>query len=834
MASGTADIQDDPEGSVPPPSVESPSPKFLPRTSFTADSPYYTSYVETEMRQIHVLSETLRDISGRAKTFGKCGALMAEATRRLALSCRLKPPKQPQAQQDGEEPDQPEEETQVLSERQEAVGEEMMTVLKTLGEVLDEIADAQVQMCESLEASLSHSLEAFCGSQVHEVTTLQAESETMTEAAEQSFARYLNGRHASEDMTSWNKLSEQVSNSFSKTFSAQMSGSGNNEGRFKNFLGARQKEDKNKDPELVMATTAANLRLTLEQIRLAQTSAELSRFQLLQKLVSIKKRRNFELGESALASLHGIRAYFHHCSDLVQGLGPRLTRIQTTQTESREKHEQARRPWKAREEGLVGALDQVGKSVASASSIADLMASGEIDAPTMQSLKELEDETEIWNLPNLLAEASRYQREPAAGVLVEGWLYKKSSSRIALQQWNKRWFMTDKDGIYYFRTSAEMRKAGGDHLRTLERVKICDLVLCTVREVVGGDLRFCFEIITPNQRPLLLQARGPLGYRMWVDGIRTSIENQLVSGTVDANQLMQGIGKQRKKKRVNGGRAKKTLGSMLDSENTDSGISDSELDHNENNGELFSSSEEGNRVTLSTHRNPVVPAILAANPSCADCDQSDPDWACINLGVLICIECSGVHRSLGVHVSKVRSLKLDSINDPEAQLLLALGNNRVNPIWEAGVDLQIGWTKPARDSSRQEKENWIKSKYQWKGFLMDQFKDMTPGEKRVYYSKVMFEAARNADLLGVAEALAYGGAVDWKNPEEEGKTVLHVCALSRPSESGEPWKGIECVELLLQNGAKLDTLDDNTRGVLDIAVIGGGERLMVEYLSGRI
>lgn len=270
--------------------MSSPPIEFLPRTSFTADSPYYTSYVETEMKQVHVLSETLRDISGRAKTFGKCGALMAEATRRLALSCRLKPPKKQKQGEDQDEEDSigSKDDGRILRERQEAVGEEMMVVLKTLGEVLDEIADAQVQMCESLEASLSHSLEAFCGVQVHEVTTLQAESESMTDAAEQSLARYLNGRHASEDSNSWNKLSEQVSNSFSKTFSTQTNMSGSLEGRFKNFLGARQKEDKNKDPEQVMATTAANLRLTLEQIRLAQTSAELSRFQLLQKLVSIK------------------------------------------------------------------------------------------------------------------------------------------------------------------------------------------------------------------------------------------------------------------------------------------------------------------------------------------------------------------------------------------------------------------------------------------------------------------------------------------------------------------------------------------------------------------
>lgn len=41
------------------------------------------------------------------------------------------------------------------------------------------------------------------------------------------------------------------------------------------------------------------------------------------------------------------------------------------------------------------------------------------------------------------------------------------------------------------------------------------------------------------------------------------------------------------------------------------------------------------------------------------CRAADPDWASLNLGILLCIECSGVHRQLGVHVSKVRSTTLD-------------------------------------------------------------------------------------------------------------------------------------------------------------------------------
>ena len=63
---------------------------------------------------------------------------------------------------------------------------------------------------------------------------------------------------------------------------------------------------------------------------------------------------------------------------------------------------------------------------------------------------------------------------------------------------------------------------------------------------------------------------------------------------------------------------------------------------------------------------------IPGNSACVDCDSPDPDWASINMGVLMCLECSGVHRALGTHLSKVRSLTLDKWS-PELMLVSKFG-----------------------------------------------------------------------------------------------------------------------------------------------------------------
>ncbi|XP_073932884.1 arf-GAP with Rho-GAP domain, ANK repeat and PH domain-containing protein 3 isoform X4 [Castor canadensis] len=76
-----------------------------------------------------------------------------------------------------------------------------------------------------------------------------------------------------------------------------------------------------------------------------------------------------------------------------------------------------------------------------------------------------------------------------------------------------------------------------------------------------------------------------------------------------------------------------------------------------------------------------------ANRHCADCGASRPDWAAVNLGVVICKQCAGQHRALGSGISKVQSLKLDTSvwSNEIVQLFIVLGNDRANRFWAGAL-----------------------------------------------------------------------------------------------------------------------------------------------------
>ncbi|KPV77847.1 uncharacterized protein RHOBADRAFT_11754, partial [Rhodotorula graminis WP1] len=71
------------------------------------------------------------------------------------------------------------------------------------------------------------------------------------------------------------------------------------------------------------------------------------------------------------------------------------------------------------------------------------------------------------------------------------------------------------------------------------------------------------------------------------------------------------------------------------------------------------------------------------NKVCADCKRNDARWASVNLGIFVCLRCSGIHRGLGVHISRVRSIDLDTWTQTHIDTMRRWGNHRANLYWEA-------------------------------------------------------------------------------------------------------------------------------------------------------
>ncbi|AET39406.1 GTPase-activating protein AGE2 Ecym_4345 [Eremothecium cymbalariae DBVPG len=100
------------------------------------------------------------------------------------------------------------------------------------------------------------------------------------------------------------------------------------------------------------------------------------------------------------------------------------------------------------------------------------------------------------------------------------------------------------------------------------------------------------------------------------------------------------------------------------------------------------------------------------NQVCADCKSSThPRWSSWSLGVFVCIKCAGFHRSLGTHISKVKSVDLDTWKEEHLQQLVKFGNNRnANAIYEASLDGNgVGYVPDASKIGQ-----FIKTKYELK------------------------------------------------------------------------------------------------------------------------
>ncbi|XP_058045156.1 arf-GAP with coiled-coil, ANK repeat and PH domain-containing protein 2 [Ahaetulla prasina] len=245
-----------------------------------------------------------------------------------------------------------------------------------------------------------------------------------------------------------------------------------------------------------------------------------------------------------------------------------------------------------------------------------------------------------------------YNVDAVNGIVMEGYLFKRASN--AFKTWNRkppsgirRWFSIQNNQLVYQKK-----------FRDAPTVVVEDLRLCTVKPCEDLERRFCFEVVSPT-KSCILQADSEKLRQAWIQAVQTSIASAYREKGEEAEV-------ERKRPPSTGSPE---------------------------------SSQESKEKSLKGEGSLQRVQAIAGNVACCDCGMADPRWASINLGITLCIECSGIHRSLGVHFSKVRSLTLDSWEPELLKLMCELGNSVINRVYEANRE-KMGAKKPHPGSQR--------------------------------------------------------------------------------------------------------------------------------------
>jgi Arf-GAP/SH3 domain/ANK repeat/PH domain-containing protein len=341
-----------------------------------------------------------------------------------------------------------------------------------------------------------------------------------------------------------------------------------------------------------------------------------------------------------------------------------------------------------------------------------------------------------------------------------------------------------------------------------------DLRMASVREARNADRRFCFEVITP-QYTRVYQATNEDDMKSWINAVnnalQTAVETVGKSDRPSTDSLP--------------GQTRRDIASVL------TGKSPSLSSHRNTYSKAPArhatvGDRPSNRRDESTGEDgKLLMQVRDAEPSnktCADCNSEiKVDWVSINLGIIICIECSGIHRSLGTHITKVRSLTLDvtSFTPDIVEILLKVGNKISNQIWEARLDPAL---KPGPMSTREQRLHFITAKYSERAYVTPIAPNMS------HYAnaeETLLASVKKNDIASVLYALALRAnpnsrdrsrgthvvflalaAADPASPSASVSPASSPGPGARPATPQPTRKPFSVAELLLQNGADLPAL----------------------------